>query len=423
MPLLATYASASGRNYGARLESPVPTYSLTTSGGAVNVNEGSSLTFIVGGSFITDDTYYWQVNNITTANADFTAASGSFSIVNNSGTFNVTASADQTTEGSQTFTVSIYRNSVSGVLLATSDTLTINDTSVTPVVSISPAFGGVTSFTITTGATLASTSCGGYSFTPNTTFTAMVKCWGGGGGGSINQGVNIRSYGGGGGYYDAVVVFEAGITYTLSVGCGGGASGSGRTAGGGGGGTAVLRVTGGSVYMLGAGGGGGGGVSDTGGSQGGAGGGDNGSYGSAGGGGTGGGGGSQSAAGAGGTGVRHSGSAGSGRNGGAGFGSAATSGGSGTGPGGVGGYNGSDNGGGGGGGGYFGGGGGGGDAGGDGGGGGSGSANLTYVYNHYGLTGSGSTPGNSGDTDRGTAGQGGTNNTAGTAGKIYIRVL
>lgn len=422
MPLLATYASASGRNYGARLDSPVPTYSLTTSGGAVNVNEGSSLTFIVGGSFITDDTYYWQVNNITTADADFTAASGSFSIVNNAGTFSVTASADQTTEGSQTFTVSIYRNSVSGTLLATSNTLTINDTSLTPAASISPAFGGVTSFTITSGATLASTSCGGYSFTPNTTFTAMVKCWGGGGGGSINQGVNIRSYGGGGGYYDAFVVFEAGVAYTLSVGCGGGASGSGRTAGGGGGGTAVLRTTG-SIYMLGAGGGGGGGVSDTGGAQAGAGGGDNGQTGSGGSGRSGGGGGSQTAAGGGGVGTRRTGSSGSGRNGGAGAGSAATSGGAGTGTGGVGGFDSSDNGGGGGGGGYFGGGGGGGDAGGDAGGGGSGSANLTYVYNQYGLTGSGSTPGNSSDSDRGTAGQGGTNNVAGTAGKIHIRVL
>jgi hypothetical protein len=48
---------------------------------------------------------------------------------------------------------------------------------------------------------------------------------------------------------------------------------------------------------------------------------------------------------------------------------------------------------------------------------------LTYVYNHYGLTGSGTTPGNSSDTDRGTSGQGGTNNTAGTIGKIHIRVL
>ena len=422
MPLLATYASATGRSYGARLDSPVPVYNLTASGGATNVNEGSSLTFIVGGSFITDDTYYWTINNGTTVDADFSAVSGSFSITTNTGSFSITATADATTEGAQTFTVSVRRGGTGGTIVATSSTITINDTSITPLVTISPAFGGVTSFTPTAGAILASTSCGGYSFTPNTTFTALVKCWGGGGGGSINQGANIRSRGGGGGYYDAFVVFEAGITYTLSVGCGGGASGSGRTAGAGGGGTAVLRNPG-SIYMLGAGGGGGGGVSDTGGAQAGAGGGDNGETGSGGSGRSGGGGGSQSAAGAGGVGVRRTGSAGSGRNGGPGAGSGATGGGAGTGNGGNGGFNSSDNGGGGGGGGYFGGGGGGGDAGGDAGGGGSGSANLTYVYNQYGFTGSGSTPGESSNPDRGTAGQGGTNNTAGTAGRIYIRVL
>jgi len=423
MPLLATYASATGRSYGARLDSPVPVYNLAASGGATNVNEGSSLTFIVSGSFITDDTYYWTINNGTTVDADFSAVSGSFSITTNTGSFSITATADATTEGSQTFTVSVRRGGTGGTIVATSDTITINDTSITPLVTISPAFGGVSSFTPTAGATLASTSCGGYSFTPNTTFTALVKCWGGGGGGSINQGANIRSRGGGGGYYDAWVTFIAGTTYTLSVGCGGGASGSARTAGAGGGGTAVLRVTGGSVYLLGAGGGGGGGVSDTGGAQAGAGGGDNGETGSGGSGRSGGGGGSQSAAGAGGVGVRRTGSAGSGRNGGPGAGSGATGGGAGTGNGGNGGFNSSDNGGGGGGGGFFGGGGGGGDAGGDAGGGGSGTANLSYVGNAYGFTGSGSTPAESADPDRGTAGQGGTNNTAGTAGRIYIRVL
>lgn len=422
MPLLSTYASATGRSYGARLETPVPIFLLSTSGGATSVNEGSSLTFIIGGSFISDGTYYWTINNITSADADFSAVSGSFTMTSNSGTFSISTTADVTTEGSQTFTVSVRTISISGEIVATSDTITINDTSVTQTLTFSPAFGGSTSVSFTTGTTLASTSCGSWTMTPSSTFTAMVKCWGGGGGGSINQGVNIRSYGGGGGYYDAFVVFEAGVSYQLRVGCGGGASGSARTAAGGGGGTAVRRVTG-SIYMLGAGGGGGGGVSDTGGAQAGAGGGDVGQTGSGGSGRSGGGGGTQSAAGAGGVGTRRTGSPGSGNNGGAGAGSASTSGGAGIGNGGSGGFVSGDNGGGGGGGGYFGGGGGGGDAGGDAGGGGSGSANLTYVYNQYGLTGSGSTPGNSSDSDRGTAGQGGTNNTAGTIGKIHITIL
>ena len=99
MPLLATYASATGRSYGARLDSPVPIYNIAASGGATNVNEGSSLTFIVSGSFITDDTYYWTINNGTTADADFSAVSGSFLISTNTGSFEITASGDQSTEG------------------------------------------------------------------------------------------------------------------------------------------------------------------------------------------------------------------------------------------------------------------------------------------------------------------------------------
>ena len=158
MPLLSTYASATGRSYGARLDSPVPIYNITTSGGAVNVNEGSSLTFIVGGSFISDGTYYWTINNITSVDADFSAVSGSFSISTNTGSFSITPAADSTTEGAQTFTVSVRTVSTTGAVVATSSTITINDTSITPLVTISPAFGGVSSFTPTAGATLASTS-------------------------------------------------------------------------------------------------------------------------------------------------------------------------------------------------------------------------------------------------------------------------
>jgi hypothetical protein len=99
----------------------------------------------------------------------------------------------ESVEGTQTFTVSVRTVSTSGAIVATSSTISINDTSLTPLVTISPAFGGVTSFTPTASATLASTSCGSYSFTPNTTFTAMVKCWGAGGGGSVNNHHNVSS--------------------------------------------------------------------------------------------------------------------------------------------------------------------------------------------------------------------------------------
>ena len=114
---------------GARLSfGPIITaYTLTPA--ANNVNEGSSLTFTVSGSNIINGTYYWTVTN----SGDFGTASGSFIITNNSGSFSVTPTADTTTEGSETFTVSIRSGSISGTVLQTSISITINDTSLTAV--------------------------------------------------------------------------------------------------------------------------------------------------------------------------------------------------------------------------------------------------------------------------------------------------
>jgi hypothetical protein len=63
---------------------------------------------------------------------DFGGASGSFSITTNQGQFPVTPTADSTTEGAETFTVSIRTGSTSGTVVATSSAITINDTSTTP---------------------------------------------------------------------------------------------------------------------------------------------------------------------------------------------------------------------------------------------------------------------------------------------------
>jgi len=106
-----------------------PTYTLTPA--ASSVNEGSSLTFNAGGTNITNGTYYWSINNTTTAAGDFSASTGSFTITSNVGSFTITATADATTEGAQTFTVSLRTGSVSGTVVATSSTVTINDTSLT----------------------------------------------------------------------------------------------------------------------------------------------------------------------------------------------------------------------------------------------------------------------------------------------------
>jgi hypothetical protein len=125
-------------NYGAStdwaMDVTVPAYTVTPE--ANNVNEGSSLTFNVIGLNVTDGTHYWTVSN----SGDFGTSSGSFSMTSNSGSFSVTPTADTTTEGAETFTVSVRTGSTSGTVVATSKLVTINDTSIDPVPPLSLDF-------------------------------------------------------------------------------------------------------------------------------------------------------------------------------------------------------------------------------------------------------------------------------------------
>jgi hypothetical protein len=110
-----------------------------------SINEGSSGTFTVA-NVGADGTYFWTILNGTTASADFSSTSGSFvvsgstgGIDNGTGSFNITPLADRSTEGSQTFQVQVRSGSTSGTVVITSASVTVNDTSLTPSVFISPA--------------------------------------------------------------------------------------------------------------------------------------------------------------------------------------------------------------------------------------------------------------------------------------------
>ena len=114
----------------------LPTYSVTPA--FSNVNEGSSLTFNVNTTRIANGTtLYWSINtNGSSSPSDFGSTSGSFTINSNAGSFSVSLNADQVTEGAETFFVYVRTDSVSGSIVATSSTVTINDTSTYPAVSI-----------------------------------------------------------------------------------------------------------------------------------------------------------------------------------------------------------------------------------------------------------------------------------------------
>ena len=109
---------------------PAPTYAATPA--ANNIDEGSALTINVATTNVTDSTtLYWTVTN----SGDFSTSSGNFTITSNAGSFSVTPTADTTTEGSETFTVQIRTDSISGTVVDTTDAITINDTSTGPAFS------------------------------------------------------------------------------------------------------------------------------------------------------------------------------------------------------------------------------------------------------------------------------------------------
>jgi hypothetical protein len=120
--------------------SPPPTATYTLTPAANSVDEGASVTFTVGGTDIPDGTYYWTIADGSWAMADFSTINGSVSVTGNSGTFSVTTTADDTTEGSETFNVTLRSVSISGTILATSSSVIINDTSLTPVAPFSLDF-------------------------------------------------------------------------------------------------------------------------------------------------------------------------------------------------------------------------------------------------------------------------------------------
>lgn len=114
----------------------VPSYTM---GSPVSVNEGQTAQFnIVTTNVPSNTTLYWTTTALTAGQPtgqDFTsgATSGTVVINNNAATINLAISSDAATEGTESFTLSLRTNSVSGTIVAISTPVEINDTSTTPV--------------------------------------------------------------------------------------------------------------------------------------------------------------------------------------------------------------------------------------------------------------------------------------------------
>lgn len=108
------------------------TYTVTDS--TTSTNEGTSLTFATTTENVSDGTTLYYTLSGVDSNDVSTGTSGNFTINNNSGSVTVSLSNDTTTEGSETLTFQVRTDSISGEIVAT-DTTTINDTSISPLVT------------------------------------------------------------------------------------------------------------------------------------------------------------------------------------------------------------------------------------------------------------------------------------------------
>lgn len=148
---------------------PPPVYS-TLYASSYAINEGNSVTLTLTTLYVTDNTtLYWTTNTITgnLTTADFIAnanttvndnTSGSFKVTGNTGTIPLTLANDVTTEGSESFTITVRTGSISGPdVITLQNVITVTDTSRTFVYnSITPSavsFNEGTSMTFTISTT------------------------------------------------------------------------------------------------------------------------------------------------------------------------------------------------------------------------------------------------------------------------------
>ncbi len=207
-----------------------PTYTITPS--TTSVNEGSSVIFTINTYNVPDGTLlYWTTNTVsgTVNTSDFgdSSISGSFVINGGVATVTRTLTNDITTEGTESFQLQIRTGSTGGPIVATSATVTINDTSITP--SFSATGGTVTTYNGFTIHTF--TSSGTFTVNSSSKNVHILMVAGGGSGAPGNGG-----FGGGGGggviYIPSATPNSNMETGSYSITVGSGAPGSSGSLGG-----------------------------------------------------------------------------------------------------------------------------------------------------------------------------------------------
>ncbi len=173
-----------------------------------SVNEGGTVSFTVTTTLIPDGTTLYYDTSLDDADFSGSTENGSFTINSNSGSFSVTLANDVTTEGAEILNARLYDDSGRTNQVATSNNVTVNDT------SLSPAISGVLFHAAgyNQQTTHSWTVPGGVDY-------ISVVCVGGGGAGESQH--DGASGGGGGLAFKNSISVTAGQTVTVYVGGGG----------------------------------------------------------------------------------------------------------------------------------------------------------------------------------------------------------
>jgi uncharacterized repeat protein (TIGR02059 family) len=124
---------------------PKPTYSLSTSTTSIDEKSQSSVRTTISTTGVDSGTrLYYTLSGSGITSSDFSFGDIKNSrLIDSSGTasFLHTAAADKTTEGSESFTIKLYTDYARTNLVATSESISINDTSITPtyLLSLTPS--------------------------------------------------------------------------------------------------------------------------------------------------------------------------------------------------------------------------------------------------------------------------------------------
>lgn len=171
-----------------------------------NIDEGSEGSITVNASGMTNGTYYWTIEHITTSNADFVASTGSFNVGSKQGSFTIEIANDENgidATDIETYKLAIRKGSISGPIVALSNEVSLlNLPQIVEFDLMNAPLVGSSWTDVTSGvtATIAKTAAANNAWTTTATY-----------GGGITFGENSK------GYIEIPGVNTADNSFTISV--------------------------------------------------------------------------------------------------------------------------------------------------------------------------------------------------------------